>query len=291
MRNLPRMKQGDDLIIAGEAINQEQQGPTLREEVFRQIGRHDALGIVNGLVSSAWAAILKQLRDSKAHQAFGIDRDRFCTTYLNMSRMQVDKTIATYEEFGPVYFNLNRVVKISREKFRMIAGHVTDEGEIDLGDEKVSITKQNADRIRDFIREMVAAHASTQDKLTHTQGALTKTREERDNARKAAEAAREEIQAKKRKEQELFADATENQRRLLKAQSKIWDAVLLIMPVTQKELDDADQGMVDGLVEWSFKTLAAVSGRDWSAFPMSLAEGRDLMAEYEAERLAKKRPQ
>jgi hypothetical protein len=49
--------------------------------------------------------------------------------------------------------------------------------------------------------------------------------------------------------------------------------------------------MVDGLLEWSFKTLAAVSGRDWSAFPMSLAEGRDLMAEYEAERLAKKRPQ
>lgn len=285
------MRDGKDLIIAGEAIRQEQHQPTAREEVFRMIGRHEALGVANGLVSSAWAATLKQLRDSKAHQAFGIDRESFCTTYLNMSRIHADRLISTYEEFGPIYFNLNQVVKLSREKFRMIAGHVTDEGEIDLGDEKVSITKQNADRIREFIQDLVAAHASTKDKLTHTQGALTKTREERDNVRKALDTAREEIQAKKRKEQELFADATENQRRLLKAQSKIWDAVLLITPVTQKELDDVDQGMVDGLVEWSFKTLAAVSGRDWSAFPMSLAEGRDLMAEYEAEQLAKKRPQ
>lgn len=280
------MKEKNALQIAGEVISHHGDASaadaslTDRENIALVIGRHQALGAMAGMVTASWAQTLKQLRDSQAHKLFDLERDRFCAVHLNMSRQTADRIIADQEEFGPTYFNLNQIVRVSRDRFRMIAGRVTADGALDIGGEVVAITKQNADRIREYLETVEAQHQRDRDELTRTKQTLTKTKEERDNAKKAAERNREQLDEIRRKEESLFADATELQRKLLKAQQHIQDAVFLITAVTSNELDEPDQAMVDGLVEFTLAAVGRAAGRDFATLPPAFGDPRDLISEY-----------
>src|SRR5260370_26973713 len=91
------------------------------------IGRHQAFGSVAGGCTAAQAEALKQLRDSGEYKEMCRTWREFCEKYLGISRPFADKLIHIYEEHGPNYFRLARLIPISSDTYNLIAGSVSDE--------------------------------------------------------------------------------------------------------------------------------------------------------------------
>src|SRR5690348_3566993 len=85
------------------------------------VGQNHAFGLVAGRCSAAQAEGLRRLRDQKLYKRCTEKWGEFCPRYLKMSRAEVDRTIQLLEEFGPAYFEVSQLTRISRETFRTIA--------------------------------------------------------------------------------------------------------------------------------------------------------------------------
>ena len=68
------------------------------------LGQNYAFAVVAGRCSAAQAAGLRRLREEKLYKRCTENWDRFCTTYLKISRAEVDRMIRLWDEFGAGYF-------------------------------------------------------------------------------------------------------------------------------------------------------------------------------------------
>lgn len=270
------------LKIAGEVL-QETQLDSL--EVGKWIGRVQMANIIANQTMAAQAQMLKRIKDSAPHKALNLTWDQFCDQQICIPRRTVDRIITQFEEFGAAYFALSSVVRISADKYRMIAGAV-DGDTIEIEGEKVAITKQNANRIAQAIAEMTKQLEQERDQargqLSDTKAAHDKLKIEAANNRKAAEKSRDELQALKRKETELFPNATPRERQLLLAQTRIQDAVRLIHAVAvDPDITADEQDMLNALGNLGIKLIGEATGANpWEDFQMSQITARDLINEH-----------
>lgn len=92
------------------------------------LGRKQAFGLLAGKCSAADAECLRKMRDAKKYRALGMNWENFCRTQIGISRGAAEKIIKLLEEFGPKYFELSAVVRITPDEYRRIAPAVTDGG-------------------------------------------------------------------------------------------------------------------------------------------------------------------
>src|ERR1035438_6426624 len=71
------------------------------------LGQSQTFSLIAGRCSAAQAAGLHRLRKEKQYTRLTPHWSEFCTSYLKMSRSQVDHVISLYEEFGPAYFEVS----------------------------------------------------------------------------------------------------------------------------------------------------------------------------------------
>src|SRR5690242_13263415 len=90
-------------------------------EFGRLLGRREAFSIVAGRCSAADAALLRKFRDEKWYTDYAKDWDEFCTVYLKISRASANRLIAVLDEFGPQYFEVAQLTRISPAIYRLIA--------------------------------------------------------------------------------------------------------------------------------------------------------------------------
>ena len=69
--------------------------------------------MIAGRCSAAQAEGLRRLRDDKQYKRCTEKWDDFCPKYLDISRSEADRTIKLLEEFGPAYFELSHLTRIS----------------------------------------------------------------------------------------------------------------------------------------------------------------------------------
>ena len=117
------------------------------------LGRKQAFAAVAGRCSAADAECLCAIRQKKLYRARGVTWQQFCTQYAGVSRALADDLIRRLEEFGPAYFHLAGVAKITPQAFRLIAPAVSEEG-VQLGEEKIAFTPENAARIAAAVEEL-----------------------------------------------------------------------------------------------------------------------------------------
>lgn len=208
----------DALAVAGEQLEADQQA---MQEVAKWVGRQQAFALVANKCSAAQAEILKRLKDSSAHKAFGLSRDEFCDQQLGITRQTADRIIANYEEFGAAYFAMSNVMRISPQTYRMLAPAVdAEKNELVFGDEKIPITKANTDRIIEAVSAIRKDAETAKQQVYDAKSDLKKAREERDNARKAAEKTRKEFDAFREdvehQAERAWEHADEDQRFLIK---------------------------------------------------------------------------
>jgi hypothetical protein len=119
------------------------------------VGKSQAFDSVADQCQAARAECLRQMRDSRCHEALGLTWEEFCRERLGIARSYADKLIHRLEEFGKPYFDLIGIAPISAEKYRALAPSVSGQG-IEIDGEIVPITPENAPRIRQAVASVRA---------------------------------------------------------------------------------------------------------------------------------------
>ena len=125
-------------------------------ELGKWMGRKQAFSLVAGATAAADVECLRQIRERKLYAAKGLDWAEFCKQHAGITRSYADRLIRHLEDFGPNYFNLSQIVRISPDVYRKIAPAVSDEG-IALGGEKIAICPENSDQLVEAVNELRAA--------------------------------------------------------------------------------------------------------------------------------------
>jgi len=125
-------------------------------ELGQWMGRRQAFSLIAGKTAAADVECLRHIREKKLHAAKGVDWTDFCKEYAGITRAYADRLIRQLEDFGPNYFNLSQIVRISADVYRKISPAVSDEG-IAFGDETIVISPENSERLVEAVNELRAA--------------------------------------------------------------------------------------------------------------------------------------
>src|SRR4051812_29211684 len=106
------------------------------------LGQQHAFAIVAGRCSAAQAETLRRIREEKAYLKCSPLWREFCPKYLGMSSSQADRIIHLLDEFGPKYFSVAQVTRISAEVYRAIAPAVQD-GVLEFKGETIELAPEN----------------------------------------------------------------------------------------------------------------------------------------------------
>ena len=117
------------------------------------LGQNHAFALVAGRCSAAQAQGLKRLRDDKLYKRCTERWNDFCPQYLKISRVEADNIIHLWEEFGPVYFELSQLTRISAQTYRAIAPAVKN-GALHFNGEQIPLRPDNSRKVAAAVAEM-----------------------------------------------------------------------------------------------------------------------------------------
>jgi hypothetical protein len=117
------------------------------------LGQTHAFALVAGRCSAAQAEGLRRMRQEKLYLRCARSWTEFCPQYLKISRVEADRTIKLLEEFGPEYFDLSQLTRISAETYRAIAPAVKD-GALHVNGEAIALIPENSRRVSAAIAEL-----------------------------------------------------------------------------------------------------------------------------------------
>ncbi len=117
------------------------------------LGQSHAFGLVAGRCSAAQAQTLRQLREEKKYKRCAEDWREFCSQYLNISGAQADKIIALLDKFGPGYFELAQLTRISPQTYEIVAPAVKD-GALHFEGEAIQLDSENARKVAAAVAQL-----------------------------------------------------------------------------------------------------------------------------------------
>jgi len=135
-------------------------------DLGRFLGENHAFCVVAGRCTAAQAAGLHRLREGKTYLKCAPNWDAFCDQHLKVCRSEVDRFIRLWEEFGPGYFELAQLTRISADTYRAIAPSVKD-GSLVHNGETIELNPENS-------RKVAAAIAEVRRALPAAKGATKK---------------------------------------------------------------------------------------------------------------------
>ncbi len=110
------------------------------------LGRQQAFGVISGRCSAAQAMCLREIHEKQLYKERRPDWDQFCRDYLHMARSNVQHIIDLLNEFGPEYFELSQLTRVSAETYRAIRPAIQDQS-LHVDGESIALIPANAARI------------------------------------------------------------------------------------------------------------------------------------------------
>jgi len=120
------------------------------------LGQNQTFALIAGRCSAAQAQVIRCLREDKLYKACCEKWDDFCPKYLNVSRGEADRIIRLLDEFGPVYFEVSQMTRISAGTFRAIAPAIMD-GAIHHDGEAIALIPENSQKVAAVVAEIRSA--------------------------------------------------------------------------------------------------------------------------------------
>jgi len=111
------------------------------------LGQQHAFGLVAGRCSAAQAETLRRIREEKLYLNCAPVWKDFCPEYLGMSSSRADHIIRLLDEFGPKYFSVAQLTRISADVYRAIAPAVQD-GVLEYKGETIELAPENARAVK-----------------------------------------------------------------------------------------------------------------------------------------------
>lgn len=137
----------------------EDQSPIENTELLEAgiaLGQTNAFALIAGRCSAAQAEGIRRLREQKLYKRCSEKWEDFCPKYLKMSRVEADRTIRLLEEFGPAYFELSQLTRVSAETYRAIAPHI-ENGILHHRGEAIELNVENSRKVAAAVAEMRSA--------------------------------------------------------------------------------------------------------------------------------------
>jgi hypothetical protein len=122
------------------------------------LGQTNAFALIAGRCSAAQAEGIRRLREQKLYKRCTEKWEDFCPKYLKMSRVEADRTIRLVEEFGPTYFELSQLTRVSPETYRAIAPNI-ENGVLHHNGEAIELNVENSRKVAGAVAEMRGAIA------------------------------------------------------------------------------------------------------------------------------------
>ena len=122
------------------------------------LGRSQAVGVVAGRCSAAFAECLTEIKDRQLYLATDGTWEDFCVNRIGISRATADRIVRLYKELGAGYSKLNSFVKIKPSEYRLIAAAVTEEG-LSYGGETIPLEPENAPKLASAVEALRAESA------------------------------------------------------------------------------------------------------------------------------------
>ncbi|HEY1240476.1 MAG TPA: hypothetical protein VGF16_07955 [Bryobacteraceae bacterium] len=117
------------------------------------LGQNQSFALVAGRCSAAQAAGLRRLREERLYKVVAPQWRDFCANYLKMSRTQADQIIHLLEEFGPGYFEVAQLTRVSPETYRAIAPAVKD-GVLQHQGNSIELSVENSRKVAAAVAEI-----------------------------------------------------------------------------------------------------------------------------------------
>jgi hypothetical protein len=122
-------------------------------DLARWLGRREAFGTIAGRCSGADVECLRQIRNRKLFRTRARNWDEFCKKELRLSRRKIDDDIRHLEEFGPPFFEIAQLTRITPQQYRTIAQHVAGDG-IHLDGQVIALLEGNAEQVAGAVQEL-----------------------------------------------------------------------------------------------------------------------------------------
>jgi hypothetical protein len=117
------------------------------------LGSRRAFAAVAGRCSAADAECLRRIRDEKLYLRRTESWDEFCPNQLGLSRSQANRIIRNLEEFGPDYFEIAQLTRITPAEYRAIAPAVRGQA-VHVNGEAIALIPENCDRVAAAIAQL-----------------------------------------------------------------------------------------------------------------------------------------
>jgi hypothetical protein len=120
------------------------------DDLNRWLGRREAFGLMAGRCSAADVECMRRIRDGKLYLSRAANWDEFCEKELHMSKSNAKHLIGLLDRFGPEYFHIAQITRISVADYRAIASAVSAEGIAWNGD-LIGLNPENSGRIAEAV--------------------------------------------------------------------------------------------------------------------------------------------
>jgi hypothetical protein len=106
-------------------------------------GRRQAYVELAGRCSAYEAASIRKLREAKLYLKLAPNWAEFCPKYLGMSKASADRVIRWLDDFGPDFFTLTQLTRVSPDEYRERIAPAMAEGAIRRGGETIKLIPEN----------------------------------------------------------------------------------------------------------------------------------------------------
>jgi hypothetical protein len=127
-------------------------------ELGVMLGSRKAFASVAGRCSAAEAECIRRIRDGKLYLNRSATWEEFCPEYLGLSKTQANRLIRYLEEFGPDYFEVTQMTRITPEQYRTIAPAIREKS-IHVNGEAIALIPENSERVVAAVAELRQAAA------------------------------------------------------------------------------------------------------------------------------------
>jgi hypothetical protein len=117
------------------------------------VGRQQAFAVMASKCTLAQAECLRQMRETRAYEAYGLTWEKFCRQHAGIARSHADHLIHKLNEFGATYFRLSELVNISDATYRKLEPRIHGDT-IEIGGQQLAIIPENAPKLRAGINRL-----------------------------------------------------------------------------------------------------------------------------------------
>lgn len=130
-------------------------------ELGKWLGRREAFSLIAGRCSAAEVESLRRIREDNLYQKLGCTWEEFCSRQLHVTSRTVDRDIAYLRRFGPAFFTLRQLTRVSVREYAAIADRISEEG-VHVDGQVVALLPENSEALAGALKTLVGRNQPPQ---------------------------------------------------------------------------------------------------------------------------------